>query len=137
VKDDPMSNPSILLVDDDVELLKALQKFLRRQGYTVITAAWPAEAAEMMRGESVPFDLLITDLRMPAVSGFTFLRAFHATHPQTPVIVLTAFANPPTRAAVADLGAIACLEKPVNTKLLKETISLALSRANVPASSGH
>jgi DNA-binding response OmpR family regulator len=132
-----MPNSTILLVDDDVELLKALKKFLRKQGYTVSTAAWPAEAAELMSGGTVPFDLLITDLRMPAISGFTFVRAFRATHPQIPVIVLTAFANPPTRAAVADLGAVACLEKPVDTNLLKETISLALSRVTAPASDGH
>jgi DNA-binding NtrC family response regulator len=131
-----MPNSSILLVDDDVEILNALQKFLKKQRYTVTSTAWAAEAAELMSGGTAPFDLLITDLRMPAISGFTFLRAFRATHPRIPVIVLTAFANPPTRAAVAELGAVACLEKPVDTNLLKETISLALSNANVPAFSG-
>jgi DNA-binding response OmpR family regulator len=132
-----MTNSTILLVDDDVEIITALQKFLKRQGYAVLSATWPAEAAELIREGTVPFDLLITDLRMPVISGFRFLRAFRATHPLVPVIVLTAFANPPTRAAVADLGAVACLEKPVDTKLLKETISLALGRADVAASDGH
>lgn len=120
-----MSPHAILLLDDDLELLNALGKFLTKQGFAVTRMNSPVDAAEFIGGPS-HFDLVITDLRMPGINGFTMLSALRQTHPRIPVIVLTAFASPGTRAEALKRGAKACLEKPVDTKALLETIGEAL-----------
>ena len=120
-----MPNPSILLLDDDVEVLNALGRFLRKRGYAVTATAWPADAAELIGKTGYHFDVVITDLRMPAISGFTLMRALRESHPEIAVIMLSAFANQAVRRAAFDFGAIACLEKPVDSEMLLETISQA------------
>ena len=118
-----MSKPSILLLDDDVEVLEALGKFLRKRGYDLTTTAWPTDAAKILGKTGKHFDVVITDIRMPAISGFTLMRALRESHPEVAVIVLSAFANSAICEAALDDGAIACLEKPVDTHLLLEAIS--------------
>jgi len=117
-----MSNPSILLLDDDIELLNALGKFLRKRGYNVTATAWPTDAVEIIGKAGKNFDIVITDLRMPAISGFTLIRALRESHPEISVIMLSAFANRTIQQAALDFGAIACLEKPVDTQMLLNVI---------------
>ena len=117
-----MTMPSILLIDDDVEILNALRRFLRKHGYNVTATAWPIDAVELLGKTDCHFDIVIIDLRMPSINGFTMMRALRESHA---IIMLTAFANPAVRRAAMDYGAIDCLEKPVDTRALLEAISRA------------
>jgi DNA-binding NtrC family response regulator len=122
-----MPKPSILLLDDDAEVVAALGKFLRKRGYDVTTTAWPADAVEILGKADRSFDVVITDIRMPAISGFTLMRALREAHPGMAVIVISAFANSVICEAALDDGAIACLAKPVDTDLLLEVLSRTTS----------
>ncbi|MBU1701938.1 MAG: sigma-54 dependent transcriptional regulator [Candidatus Eisenbacteria bacterium] len=100
----------ILVVDDEVELLKNLKDLLCDQGYLVTTAASGPEAEEKLAGSV--FDLILTDLKIPPPDGLELLRRIKEKDPETAVILMTAFASRETaREAIRD-GAQDYIEKP-------------------------
>jgi DNA-binding NtrC family response regulator len=115
-------NKSILVVDDDARMLRALDKVLTGEGAVVTRAAWAGDAIEILTERRNQFDLVITDLRMPFVSGLTAVFAIKKIFPNLPVIVLTAFGSPDVKAECLRQGAAAFLEKPLDTKQLLHVI---------------
>ena len=75
-------------------------------------------------------DLVITDLRMPFLSGLTLLYAIHEIFPALPVIVLTAFGSPDVKRECYREGAVALLEKPLNTTELLAAIQRVFAPAD-------
>jgi len=106
---------SILIVDDDTRMLRALKKVLAGEGCTVTCATWVVDAVEILTERKRQIDLVITDLRMPFVTGITGVYAIHKMLPELPVIVLTAFGSPDVKAECLRQGARAFLEKPLDT----------------------
>ena len=106
---------SILIIDDDTRMLRALKKVLAGEGCTVTCATWVADAVEVLTDRKKQIDLVITDLRMPFVTGITGVYAIHKMLPKLPVIVLTAFGSPDVKAECLRQGARAFLEKPLDT----------------------
>jgi DNA-binding NtrC family response regulator len=121
-----ISNKSILIVDDDARMLRALEKVLLGEGMTIITAFEASEAVEVLTQRKRRVDLVITDLRMPFVNGITLLYTIHEILPAMPVIVLTAFGDPDVRAECCRQGAAAFLEKPMDSRRLVKTINKVL-----------
>jgi CheY-like chemotaxis protein len=80
---------TILLADDDVNLRRVLEFQLTEAGYEVLTARDGAEALEIFTGND--FDCVISDLRMPKLSGLELLEKIKAINAEIPVIVITAF----------------------------------------------
>lgn len=115
-------NKSILIVDDDARMLRALDKVLTSEGALVTSTAWAGDAIEVLTARQKPIDLVITDLRMPFVTGLTVVYAIHTVFPGLPVIVLTAFGSPEVRAECLRQGAAAFLEKPLDTAQLLEVV---------------
>jgi DNA-binding response OmpR family regulator len=126
-----LRNKSILVIDDDASLLRALKKVLCGEGAVVTTADRGGDGLELLSKRDKRFDLVITDLQMPFVSGFTVARVLRETFPTLPVVVLTAFANPEVRAACLEQGAVALLEKPVGSQELIAALE-AVVRAGAP-----
>jgi DNA-binding NtrC family response regulator len=124
-----MANQSILIVDDDVELLTALTKILSKTGYIVAGATDSAAAMSYVTAGKQRFDLIVTDLSMPGINGLAFLSAVKASSPQVPVIVITAFGEWDTYAEAIRLGAFAYLNKPIDRHQLLNTIRRALQPA--------
>lgn len=118
-----MLNKSVLVVDDDVRMLRALDKVLTGEGAVVTCAQWAGDAIELLTERRKRIDLVITDLRMPFVSGMTAVFAIHKLFPDLPIIVLTAFGSPEVRAECFRQGATAFLEKPLNSLELLKVIS--------------
>lgn len=116
-------NKSVLVVDDDVRMLRALDKVLTGEGAVVTCAQWAGDAIELLTERRKRIDLVITDLRMPFVSGMTAVFAIHKLFPNLPIIVLTAFGSPEVRAECFRQGATAFLEKPLNSQELLKVIS--------------
>ncbi|HEX8961020.1 MAG TPA: response regulator, partial [Geobacteraceae bacterium] len=79
----------ILIIDDDTSLRRVLEFNLQEEGYRVFAAADGEAGLALFDGEQP--DLVITDLKMPGISGFQVLAAIKERSPQTPVIVITAF----------------------------------------------
>lgn len=115
---------SILLVDDDADLLRLLAIRLEAAGYGVVTAG-KAEHALALIGTERP-GLVITDLRMPGMDGAALFDAIRASHPALPVIILTAHGTIPDAVAATNRGVFGYLTKPYDAKVLLEQVEKAL-----------
>jgi two-component system response regulator PilR (NtrC family) len=109
--------PRILVVDDEPSMRQMLAIVLKREGYDVVLAENGRSAvAALERG---PFDLLISDIKMPDMSGVDVLRAAKQTDPDILGIMITAFASTETAIEAMRLGACDYLSKPFDIDLLK------------------
>lgn len=114
----------VLLVDDEKDLAEACATSLSLAGHDITVAYDGAEALGILTKGA--FDLVITDLRMPRLDGFTFLRWIMSHKPNTKVIVMTAFGTPVVAATAKRLGALQCLNKPVGRDRLVEAVASVL-----------
>jgi DNA-binding NtrC family response regulator len=96
-------SPRILLVEDELNMARTLAKNLERAGYAVEHAAEGAAALARLLEE--PFDLVITDLKMPGMDGMTLLHELHERRISVPAIVLTGFGTIETAVEAMKLGA--------------------------------
>jgi two-component system NtrC family response regulator len=111
--DRPMAEPfRILVVDDEPTQLELVGGFLRRQGFEVAEAA--SGQAAVARFKQEPFDLVLTDQRMPDLSGLEVLEAVRAASPDTAVVIMTAFGTIETAVSAVKAGAADYLAKPLN-----------------------
>jgi len=122
-----LEDKSILIVDDDSRMLRALEKVLTSEGAIVTSAAWAGDAMEILTGRRRQFDLVITDLRMPFVTGLTVVYSIKKIFPGLPIIILTAFGSPDVKAECLHQGVAAFLEKPLDTSQLLEAVENALA----------
>jgi DNA-binding response OmpR family regulator len=121
----------VLLVDDEDQLQRAMRDLLERQGYTVLEAKDGAEAlAEIDRANP---DLVILDLNLPGVDGYTVLAQVRSreTTRNLPVIVLTAKGDEDNEVRVLQLGADDFLTKPFRARALAARLETTLGRRRV------
>lgn len=110
---------TILLVDDDPEVLRALTKVLEKGGYSVVPFSSASQAMQDINETKQRFDLVITDVSMPGVRGTTFLAAVKTAFPRVPVIIITAFGDWGEYMEAIHNGACEYLSKPLDkTELL-------------------
>ncbi len=121
-------NPrTVLVVDDEENLLSALQRTLRRENYTVLTASEPAEAFTVLRQRNV--DVVVSDHLMPNMSGLDFLKEVRALHPDVVRIMLTGHAEVSTAMEAINEGEIfRFLTKPWQDAELKVALHLAFDK---------
>jgi DNA-binding NtrC family response regulator len=122
-----LKDKSVLVVDDDPGMLRAMIKVLANEGMQVTGVSDPVAVVKELADSERRFDLLITDLRMPTFSGRGVL-ALASALPELPVIIITAFGGPDVEAQTARLGAFAFLEKPVTAAQLVQVVKRALAR---------
>jgi len=106
-----VSGGRILLVEDRDSLRRMLERALAAEGYAVRAEANGEAAVERLGAE--PFDLVLTDLMLPGLSGIDVLAASRRAQPATPVVVLTGYGTVATAVEAMKLGALDFLEKPV------------------------
>ena len=122
----------ILVVDDEERLRILLQSYLRQEGFEVVTATNGREALFVARQE-VP-DLVILDLMMPEMDGFSFMHA-HSKEANTPVIILTAKLDEQEKVLGLELGADDYVTKPFSLRELTARVRAVLRRVGqVPPS---
>ena len=117
----------ILLVDDDRQTRLKLSRNLESEGYTVGVAQGGRQALDMLESES--FDLIILDILMPEVDGFTVLSQVKATPAlsEIPVVVISAVDDPDSIEKCRQLGAAEYLIKPVSAEHLNACVSSVLA----------
>jgi DNA-binding NtrC family response regulator len=120
-----LRNKSVLVVDDDQGMLRAMTRVLSKEGMRVTGVSDPTVVVSKLMSE-IRFDLVITDLRMPMFSGRGVL-ALASALPELPVIIITAFGGPDAEAQAIQLGAFAFLEKPVAAAELIDVVNRALA----------
>jgi two-component system NtrC family response regulator len=116
---------TILLADDDDNLRRVLEFQLSEAGYKISAAADGAEAFEIFTNND--FDCIITDLRMPKLSGLELLEKIKIGNAEIPVIVITAFGEVETAVTAMKAGAFDYINKPFNRDEILLTLERALS----------
>jgi two-component system chemotaxis response regulator CheY len=117
--------PTVLLVDDDEDVLSMLSTFLRRNGYHVISSTNPLKALELAGREQV--QLLITDLMMPHVDGISLTEKVHQLpqYRDLPVILITAHGTDGLSEAGMRRGVALTLTKPFELAKLLDLVGFA------------
>ena len=118
----------ILVVDDEPGMRNALFEALTRQGHAVDLAENGFEAVEKFKTH--PFDLVITDVRMPRMNGIEVLQEIKKTSPLTPVVVVTGYGTVESAVEAMREGAFDYILKPFSLELIEETVDRALRSGN-------
>jgi DNA-binding NtrC family response regulator len=116
---------TILCVDDEPDVLYVLRRTLTNGGHRVVTAGDAGQAQDVLRNEVI--DLIVSDYRMPGVSGVEFLQLLHETGAGIPVIMLTGFASIENAVISLKAGAVDYLEKPIRSDRLLLVVNQSLA----------
>jgi two-component system response regulator (stage 0 sporulation protein F) len=122
-----MAKPKMVVIDDEIEFSKALDRFFGLRGYEVRIALRGMSAIRLV-DEHCP-DVVLMDLKMPGMDGDQVLTYIREKHPKAKVIMITAYSDERmTRERLLALGAFAYFEKPVSSiQRLAETVKQALA----------
>ncbi len=119
----------LLIIDDDAEILAALDNYLRKKNYNVAIAANGLDGLKILESEPDGFDLIITDLVMPSISGVAIISIAKKKFPDLPVIAITGWGEHP-EALAAEADADLVMEKPFELSVLESKITEILSEKN-------
>ncbi|TNJ38930.1 PAS domain S-box protein [Chlorobaculum thiosulfatiphilum] len=122
---------SILFVDDEQVILNMISKMLSKQGFEVCAVKNPREAIELFRQNPERFDLVITDLTMPELSGFELSTELKSTCPRIPIILMTGFGKDlEDEHSLNRHGICKILKKPVRLADLVSAVNESISLEN-------
>ena len=113
----------ILLVDDEVHVQFFIWKFLKADGFTVLTAGSGEAALEISRSRSGPIDLLLTDVMMPGMDGLELCKRIVVDRPAIKLLLMSGDSR--VKEEASKVG-IRCLQKPFATTELRQAIQAAL-----------
>ncbi len=122
----PPAKPTILVVDDDRDILAVLEARLSSIDYRVLTASGGEEALSLLKAG--PVDLMITDVKMPGLGGMDLFSATQQIYPGLPVMFLTAYGTIPGAVKAMKAGAVEYLTKPFNGRELVSKVQEVLRK---------
>ena len=123
------SFPHLLLVDDDISILRLIEKVLKKSLGDAITMESVVDARDAVaRIDQGDVELLITDLEMPGISGLDLLQRAKKQKPCTQVILLTGSTDSDSLLDALEMGANDYLVKPVDLQMLEQLVSEAMQR---------
>jgi CheY-like chemotaxis protein len=111
----------ILVLDDEENYAEMLQELLREHDYRVDMATRPERA--ILQLEEIPYDLVISDYKMPVLDGADFLKKARELYPNLPFILVSGLMNTPELVKVANMSVTLVLEKPLNTETFLEQVA--------------
>ena len=118
----------ILVVDDEPRMCESLNRLLSKEGYAIVTSSGAVDALEEVGKE--PFDVVITDVKMPEVDGVSLLKSLKVMNPRIKVIMMTAYGDVDSYLASMNLGAVEYLMKPINFDELKKILGRLTNEAD-------
>ena len=138
VVSEPVSggNERILLVDDELQIVNVMRKTLERHNYRITARTSSVEALEAFRKQSERFDLVISDMNMPKLSGVEFVSKLKELRADIPVIFCTGFGDKMNKEKAKKIGISAYILKPILKRELLKTIRQALDTKEVPQERG-
>ena len=123
-----MSEPyKILIIDDSEEILSALTNFFTQKKYDVISAANGLDGLKHIEAKDAAFDLIITDLVLPNISGVAIISIVKKKFPDIPIIAITGWGEHP-EALAKEAHADHVLEKPFKLPELEQLVKKLLNR---------
>jgi two-component system response regulator PilR (NtrC family) len=117
----------IMIVDDERSMREMLEIFLIREGYEVAGYSLAGDALACL-AEDQDFDLIITDINMPGLTGLDLLKSVSQFEKDIPVIMITAYGSPDSAVEAMKLGAVDYVTKPFRIEEIKARISAAVER---------
>ena len=128
----------ILVVDDDVIVIKSCRRILEAEGFEVTTVPSADEALEKIK--IYDFDLLLMDVKMPKHDGIFLMRGIKENWPDIPIIVMSGYPTPETIADVFRLGAVQFIPKPFKPdefmKSIRQVIRKMSHKISFPTGAG-
>lgn len=118
----------VLLAEDDADLRALLAAELRRGGLEVIECVNGLELVETLDRGETDYDALVTDIRMPGVTGMEILEGLNVFGKRCPVVLITAFGDEETHARARRMGAAVVLDKPFDARLLLGEVTRLIER---------
>jgi two-component system response regulator AtoC len=118
----------VLVAEDDPEMRRLVAALLRRAGHQVVEASNGMDILDQMESitqqeNALPFDVIVSDIDMPGLSGLDVLAALRCSRWTTPVVLITALGDQETRAEACELGAMAVLNKPLDPEALRSVVA--------------
>jgi len=136
----PATAPRILIAEDDGEMRFLLSWSLRRQGYAVTECSDGFRMLDRLSFFLHPeedgleqIDLIISDIRMPGISGLSIVKGLRDCEGFPPVILITAFGSEETHAIASELGVAAMFDKPFDLENLLAAVRRILPQSPLPA----
>jgi DNA-binding NtrC family response regulator len=121
--------PRILVVDDEMIVCESCKRILEEEGYEAETALSGKEAFEKMKED--PFDVVITDLKMPGIDGMEVLRTFRKDYPDSIIVMITGFSTVETAVEAMKLGAFDYIPKPFTPDEVAIVVKKAIEKKNL------
>ena len=128
----PLGTESILVVDDEVAITSMARQALGRLGYTVDTRSSSVEALALFRAKPETFDLVITDMTMPQMTGDRLIVELRSIRPDIRLILCTGYSKQLSEDRIASLGIQALIYKPIVKTDLAKTVRAVLDAAVPP-----
>jgi DNA-binding NtrC family response regulator len=125
-----MNNKSairLLIIEDNIEVLRSLGKYFTKKKYEVVTASNGLDGLKAFESDQEGFDLVITDLVMPNISGVAIISMVKKKNPETPVVAITGWGEHP-EALATEARADLVLEKPIELDRMNQFISDLLDK---------
>ena len=116
--------PVLLIVDDEIRVLSALRRALRKEGYEILTAGSPAEALKLLADR--PVDAILSDHKMPGMSGLQLLAEAKRHQPDAARLLISGWPEAVSDDELRSLGIRALIPKPWNDSELKDELGAVL-----------
>ncbi len=120
---------TVLVVDDEKNYLVVLEDLLEDEGYNVLTASSGAEALELIAQS--PVDTVLSDIKMPGISGIELLDRILAIDPDLPVILMTAFAEVDQAVEAMKKGALDHIQKPFDNRDVRRAVARGVEKRSL------
>jgi signal transduction histidine kinase/ActR/RegA family two-component response regulator len=124
----PGGTESILLVDDEPEIAEAAAKILEKLGYHVVGKSSSTEALSLFKKAPLQFDIIISDLTMPHMTGLQLTREIKRIRIDIPIIILSGYNLDMTKEQITGFGVSDFISKPINMKKLARIVRRVLDR---------
>jgi DNA-binding NtrC family response regulator len=125
----PQSVPTILVVDDETLICQQLERLYTHAGYKVAVCSSVEHALKRLEEEDI--DLVVTDIRLPGLSGIELTKRMHETYPDVPVIVVTGYGDIGNAVEVLKLGASDYIVKPFSGTTIQESTRVVLEKSRI------
>ncbi len=120
------SQPSILVVDDELLIRDLLYDFFSSQGWSIAVAENGVKALEVMKNRQV--DVVLTDIKMPEMDGLELTSELKRSHPDTPVVLMTGFPSVDTAVSALRSRVVDYVIKPFNINQLFKLVEATVKR---------
>ena len=128
IQEIPRGKETILFVDDEISIVNMVQRMFERLGYKVETAITPQDALDRFALNPDHFNLVITDMTMPQMTGVKLSEKLMAIRPDIPIIICTGYSALVDEEKAKELGLAAYVMKPINIREIAQTIRKVLDR---------